>query len=473
MITLIYNKQPQSGKEPSSCLCFSPKEPALPQSGITDVRSCEHTRQIPVTPYSKDEIMPYVPIKVKRGKVKKTFREIRKEKSFRLSASMILSFAFCICVCTTLAYFAFSGIYAPKEMCKAVVEMCKSIYAVQNTTDGVSEKLFDYSSQQTANSGTTTPHYLSHTQQNQSFSGATQGEAIQIQSNTELSKDTKNNILPASSNNSFSTSGSDGEIYYPLLERDLSCNDPTLINNQTSYSPNTSSLLSQTPSAFENLTASNNPLVLILHTHATECYSQSPSDANSYLSTEPTRLDDTEKNVVRVGKELCDTLNAFGVNTLHVTTLHDKASFINAYTESKKTAQKYLEQYPSIRFVIDLHRDAITSGNQKSKTVISYGDQSYAQLMFVVGTNENGSNHPDWQSNLSLALNLQNASNAMYPGLFRKTNLRNVPFNQQISNGYMLLEVGTCGNNLDEALRSANAFGTVLAGEILKNTSST
>ena len=132
--------------------------------------------------------------------------------------------------------------------------------------------------------------------------------------------------------------------------------------------------------------------------------------------------------------------------------------------------RKYLEEYPSIRFVIDVHRDAIIRDDGESiKAVKNIGGQDYAQLMFVVGTDEKGHKHPNWKNNLSLALELQQSMEDTYPGLCRSINLRDVPFNQQLSDGYILLEVGTSANTLDEALLSARAFSENLARVIYEN----
>ena len=128
----------------------------------------------------------------------------------------------------------------------------------------------------------------------------------------------------------------------------------------------------------------------------------------------------------------------------------------------------YLEKYPSIRFVIDLHRDAIelADGSRKKPVFESFGEKS-AQLMFVVGTNAAGANHPDWQENLSLALVVQNEISKDYPQLFRSINLRTASFNQQLSSGYMLLECGSAANTLKEAENAAELFATGFARVIL------
>ena len=266
---------------------------------------------------------------------------------------------------------------------------------------------------------------------------------------------------------SVSTGFVDGVTYYPIAERDLSCTSVFALSNGTSFEPDTERLAGSKPSSLENLTQTREPLVLVVHTHGTECYSEY---TDMYPENQPTRSTDADKNVVRVGREIATSLSDFGITTVHCEIQHDKDSFINAYSESARTVRKYLEEYPSIRFVIDVHRDAIIRDDGESiKAVRNIGGQDYAQLMFVVGTNEQGHSHPDWEQNLLLALTLQQSIEQTYPGLCRSINLRDVPFNQQLSCGYLLLEVGTSANTLDEALLSARAFSENLSRVICEN----
>ncbi len=267
--------------------------------------------------------------------------------------------------------------------------------------------------------------------------------------------------------NSISTGFVDGIRFYPITSLDLSADSLYSLNNGTSFSPDMKMLSETPPSALDGVGEQDGPLVLILHTHGEECYTEY---VDMYPEGEPTRSKDTEKNVVRVGKEISDTLSDFGIETLHCRKMHDSESFINAYSGSAASVRKYLEEYPSIKIVIDVHRDAIIRDDGESiKASVEIAGEDYAQIMFVVGTNELGHNHPDWQDNLSLALSLQQSIDSTYPSLCRSINLRNVPFNQQLSGGYLLLEVGTSANTLEEALRSARAFGENLARLLLSS----
>lgn len=278
------------------------------------------------------------------------------------------------------------------------------------------------------------------------------------------SSETQNTVAADSA---VSTGFVDGVTYYPITERDLSATSVFALSNGTSFNPDVESLADKRPSCLENVEITSDPLVLIVHTHGGECYSEY---TDMYPENQPTRSLDGDKNVIRVGKEIASTLHDFGITTVHCEIQHDKDSFINAYSESAKTVRKYLEEYPSIKFVVDVHRDAIIRDDGESiKAVKNIGGQDYAQLMFVVGTNEKGHKHPDWQQNLLFAMTLQQSIDDTYPGLCRSINLRDVPFNQQLSDGYLLLEVGTSANTLDEALLSARAFSENLARVIYEN----
>ena len=257
--------------------------------------------------------------------------------------------------------------------------------------------------------------------------------------------------------------GSDSEVLYPVMSSDFRAKDPFSLNNETRYTPDVAALLKITPSALQNLSLDGNPLVLIVHTHGTEAYNECEKDGY-YDAVQPVRSEDISQNVVSVGTALAGVLNDFGIVTLHDTTMCDKDSFVRAYKTSATLVKSYLEQYPSIRFVIDLHRDSISSPDgSASAPVFSYAGEEAAQLMLVVGTNAAGANHPNWSDNLSLALQLQKKLSDDYPGMFRRINLRMASFNEQLSSGYLLLECGAFANSRVQAERAAKLFGTGLA----------
>lgn len=197
------------------------------------------------------------------------------------------------------------------------------------------------------------------------------------------------------------------------------------------------------------------PTILIVHSHATESFS--PTD--EYQETTAYHTLDTEHNMVSVGKYVTSLLEDSGISVIHDTTLHDNPSYNASYANSRKSVQQYLQDYPSIKLVLDLHRDTYEDehGNQLAHTVFSQ-DTTYAPLMLVVGTDYSGLEHPNWQENLSLALKLQTQLETICPGICRNINLRSQRFNQDLSTGAMLVEVGASGNTHEEALRTAEVL---------------
>ena len=193
------------------------------------------------------------------------------------------------------------------------------------------------------------------------------------------------------------------------------------------------------------------PQVLILHTHGSEAYTM--PKGQEYVSTGTCRTSDTTCNVVRVGDEIASVLSAYGISVLHDRTLYDDPLYEGAYSRSLEGIETYLEKYPSISFILDIHRDAVEDTQHRQYKLISQEDPNAAQISFVMG-----SNHDGWQENLKLAAAVAEAIKTDYPTVMRPITLRNSNYNQHKSPGSMLVEVGAAGNSLEEALNSARIF---------------
>lgn len=199
------------------------------------------------------------------------------------------------------------------------------------------------------------------------------------------------------------------------------------------------------------------PQVLIVHTHSSEAYTQAEPDW--YEASDPYRTEDKTRSVIRVGDVLAETLERHGLTVLHDREIYDYPSYTGSYERSGASVSSYLAQYPSIRVVIDLHRDALGGDGVVYKTKAQTDGRTSAQVMMLIGTGQNGLWHPNWQENLKLALYLQSAVEARYPGVMRPVELVKERYNQQLSTGMMILEVGSNGNTLQEALTAAELFG--------------
>lgn len=208
------------------------------------------------------------------------------------------------------------------------------------------------------------------------------------------------------------------------------------------------------------------PQVLIVHTHTTESYT--PETGQAYQELTHARTLDNHYNMVRVGQQVAQSLEQQGIGVIHDTTVNDYPNYDGAYDRMKGIIEENLARYPTIQMVLDLHRDAAAdeNGNPLPLTA-SFPDGEYAQLMLVVGTDEGGLYHPNWQQNLSTGLKLQALLERDYPQLCRSLNLRQERFNQNQTPCSLLIEFGTDGNTLSQALRSADALGEALAQLIL------
>ena len=202
------------------------------------------------------------------------------------------------------------------------------------------------------------------------------------------------------------------------------------------------------------------PQVLILHTHGSEAYTM--PKGQEYVSTGTCRTSDTTCSVVRVGDEIASVLSAYGISVLHDRTLYDDPLYEGAYSRSLEGIETYLEKYPSISFILDIHRDAVEDAQHRQYKLISQEDPNAAQISFVMG-----SNHDGWQENLKLAAAVAEAIKTDYPTVMRPITLRNSNYNQHKSLGSMLVEVGAAGNSLEEALNSARIFADGFAKVLL------
>lgn len=236
------------------------------------------------------------------------------------------------------------------------------------------------------------------------------------------------------------------------------------IGNETDYSVDIDEMLSSPPAIDMS---QNGPKVLVIHTHATEAYS--PNGSSVYDTEKGDRSTDKNQNVIKAGDALCDILNKKGVETIHDTELHDYPSFNGAYAHSLSAIENYIKKYPSIQIVFDVHRDSIVYEDKtKIKSVTEINGKTAAQLMLVVGTDQNGLENPNWRERLKTAIHFQNEINKRYPTLMRHINLRKERFNGHAANGSMIIETGTGGNSLEEAIYgislAADCIGDYLKG---------
>ena len=226
-------------------------------------------------------------------------------------------------------------------------------------------------------------------------------------------------------------------------------------NNATSY-PLDLEELKNKPLEFSS------PTVLIVHTHTSEAYSDS-FDARST---------DNEKNVVAIGEIIKERLVANGINVIHDTTQNDYPSYNGSYSKALSVIKRNCDENPDIQVVLDVHRD-YTSRNENGKEIqlipaADVNGRKTAQVMLVVGTDNSGLTHSEWRHNLAFAVKINEELDNISESIMRPINVRKERFNQHLTKGSLIVEVGAASNSLQESKTAAEHIGDAVAAVLKK-----
>ncbi len=227
------------------------------------------------------------------------------------------------------------------------------------------------------------------------------------------------------------------------------------VSNNTEYQINPREFLNS-PLAFK--LDNNGPQILIMHTHTTESYSE-----ETYNKGAPDRNLDETKNMTAIGNAMKEVFLKNGINVVHDKTVHDYPSYNASYQSAEATIRKNLNANSGIKVVLDVHRDGITrEDGTKVKLVADINGEKTAQIMLVVGTNVNLT-HDKWQENFKLASKIQAKAIDVYPSLMRPIDLRKERFNEHLTLGSLIVEVGSNGNTIEEAIRGGERIAEVIS----------
>jgi len=237
------------------------------------------------------------------------------------------------------------------------------------------------------------------------------------------------------------------------------------VRNGTHYSNAELLAQSRLPPAFSTDHTEGAPLVLIYHTHATESYE--PADRDFYDSSFKSKTTDPTRSVVEVGARICRELEAAGIPYIHDTLIHDRPTYSGAYDSSRSTVKALLEKYPSIKIVLDIHRDGLQQADgTRIAPVADIGGRDAAQIMMISGCDDGTMGMPDHLKNFRFACALQQELESSFPGLTRPIFFDYRHYNQDLSTGALLIEVGSHGNSLEQAFYAGELIGKGLAGVV-------
>ena len=201
----------------------------------------------------------------------------------------------------------------------------------------------------------------------------------------------------------------------------------------------------------------NEPKILIFHTHSQETFVDSvPGD----IST----------GIVGIGQYLTELLNAKGIPTLHDFGVYDiingKLDRSEAYENAEASTRPILEANPSIEVAIDLHRDGVA---ETTHLVTQINGKPTARIMYFNGLSRSRTNgditylyNPYIQDNLAFSLQMQLASERMYPGFVRHIYLKAYRYNLHLLPKSLLIEAGAQTNTVEEMKNAMEVLADTL-----------
>lgn len=244
-----------------------------------------------------------------------------------------------------------------------------------------------------------------------------------------------------------------GEYYFDL-DRAGQVQNKTSVSNAALYAE--SQLLPEF-----RISMDGTPQVLIMHTHTTETFE--PFERDAYDAEFNYRTTDCTKNMVMVGDAIAAQLEAVGIGVIHNATIHDYPSYTGSYARSAETVKAILEEYPSIKVVLDIHRDAIGGNGIIKQPTAEIGGRKASQVMIISGCDDGTMGMPDYMQNFRFAALLQQQMETDYPGLTRPILFDYRKYNQDLTTGSLLIEVGSHGNTLEQSQYAGELIGSSLA----------
>lgn len=205
------------------------------------------------------------------------------------------------------------------------------------------------------------------------------------------------------------------------------------------------------------------PKVIIFHTHSQE----------EFVDSTP---GDPATSIVGMGDYLTELLNEKGIETIHDTGVYDiingQLDRSNAYENAEASVRPLIEANPTLEVAIDLHRDGVAEGTH---LVTEINGKPTAKIMYFNGLSRTRTNgdidylyNPYIQDNLAFSLQMQLASESLYPGFVRHIYLRAYRYNLHLLPKSLLVEAGAQTNTVEEMRNAMEVLADTLAHVILE-----
>ena len=206
------------------------------------------------------------------------------------------------------------------------------------------------------------------------------------------------------------------------------------------------------------------PKILIFHTHSQE----------EFVDSTP---GDPATSIVGVGEYLTQLLNEKGIETIHDTGVYDiingQLDRSNAYENAEASVRPLIEANPTLEVAIDLHRDGVAEGTH---LVTEINGKPTAKIMYFNGLSRSRTNgdidylyNPYIQDNLAFSLQMQLASESLYPGFVRHIYLRAYRYNLHMLPKSLLIEAGAQTNTVEEMMNAMEVLADTLYHVIMED----
>lgn len=211
---------------------------------------------------------------------------------------------------------------------------------------------------------------------------------------------------------------------------------------------------------------SDQPQVLIMHTHACESYLVGSGDYQDESYT--CRTTDPNQSVVAVGQKISEKLAEKGICVIHDGTMHDYPAYNGCYDRAEDTVSSILKKYPTIKVVLDVHRDGIVESDGTPVAAVNeINGRQAAQVMIISAASDGYYYVPNYLDNFHFACLLQGQMESENPGITRPVLFQYCQYNQHLTTGSLLLEIGSQGNTLEQALYTAELIGDSIGNALL------
>ena len=137
-----------------------------------------------------------------------------------------------------------------------------------------------------------------------------------------------------------------------------------------------------------------------------------------------------------------------------------------AYSLALPVVEQILEENPSIKVVIDLHRDGV---NEDTHLVTQINGKPTAQIMFFNGLCRSAASgtsgyiqNPYLTDNLAFSFQLQLKAAEKYPDFTRRIYLRSYRYNMHVAPRTLLVECGAQTNTVEEVQNAMEPLADIL-----------